>query len=956
MMMDAERHPLIEILTLSELVGLAGTSGDFTATIRRHPRYVDEELCTACNACTEKCPVVVGNEFDMALKARKAIYRPFPQSVPSTYVIDKRFCMNKPDEELLICDACISKCEANAINHDQKVYDIDLPVGAVIIATGFDEFDPYEMRNYGYGIYENIMTSLEFERMVNASSPTEGHIVRPSDKLTPKRVVFIQCVGSRGETGREYCSRYCCMNAVKDCILAKQHDPEIESMTILYTDLRAFGKNYDEFVERSRQIPEVSYMRGRPAKISENPKTRSLTIYVEDTEKGTQEKLEADLVVLSSAAVPNPGTLNLARNLGVKLDQRGFFHKLNDCTSITLTTREGIFVAGSAGGPMVIPECVASAGAAACKAQSFVPESRIELVEKEITPVDLSGPLRVGVFVCSCGANIAGVVDVEHLVEYAKTLPDVAYVTNEIFACSAGGQQAVQEAIKEHRLNRVIVAACTPRTHEPVFQEACRRAGLNGYLFEMANIRDQVSWVHAAQPEEATEKSRDLIRMAVARAGELRPLETIEVKVAQHALVVGGGVAGMEAASDLSKLGFKVTLIEKEEKLGGTIGKLGTLYPTQQSPKDFIQSKIKELSESDVQIFTKTKLENVDGFLGNFRVVLDSSGKKTELEVATIIVAIGAGVYQPKEGEFGFGVFPNVTSSFEFDKRLADAKPTDKWVPKNVAFIQCVGSRCEEEGCNPGCSRYCCPTAVKQALELRRLGANVAILYRTMRTVSAGTEEMYRQARGEGVLFIRYERDNPPKVMGKDRANKVLVHEAFLDADLEMEVDQVILSVGMVPREPETSEIQMMLKTSRGNDGFLMERHPELGPVETTVGGVFIAGAVQGAKDIADSIAQAGAAATKAAVLLSHTSVTLEPIICQVDQKLCRGCGQCVEVCPYDAPALEETESGIFVASINSAKCKGCGTCAVWCPTGAISALHFTDRQIESMLSAMMQW
>jgi heterodisulfide reductase subunit A len=954
-MMDAGRHPLIKILTLSELVKLEGTAGDFIATIRRNPRYVDEELCTACGNCTKRCPVVVGNEFDMALKARKAIYRPFPQSVPAAFVIDKRFCVNKPEEKMLTCWSCVDNCERGAIRHDQKAYEVNVPVGAVIVATGFDEYDPYEMRSYGYGIYENVLTSLEFERMVSATSPTAGHILRPSDRLTPKRIVFIQCVGSRGETGREYCSRYCCMNAIKDCILVKQHDPDVESMTVLYTDLRSFGRNYDSFVQRSREILGVQHVRGRPAKITEDKQTRSLTIYVEDTESREQEKIPADMVVLSSAAVPNPGTYQLARTLGVQLDHRGFFRKLDDCTSITLTGREGIFVAGSAGGPMVIPECVASAGSASALAQGYLQQDRVELAEEEIPPLDTSGPARLGVFVCSCGANIAGVVDVAELVEYAKTLPGVAFVSNELFACSAGSQEAIQTTIKEHNLNRIVVAACTPRTHEPVFRQALAGVGLNPFLLEMANIRDQVSWVHTAVPEQATEKARDLIRMAVARARLLSPLEKIEVPVLNQALVVGGGVAGMEAAGNLARLGFQVTLVEKTDRLGGTIARLGTLYPTQQSAIEFVNGKIRELETAGVKVLTNTQLVSLEGFLGNFHAVLDNSGSKQELDVSSIIVAIGAGVYQPQKGEFGWQVFPNVTTSLDFDKKLADAKPGDPELPKNVAFIQCVGSRVAGEGCNPGCSRYCCPTAIKQALELRRLGANVAVFYRSMRAVSAGAEELYRQARGEGVLFLRFDKEHYPQVLGKDRAEKVLVHDALLDQNIEMDVDLVILSVGMVPREPETTELQLLLKTPRGTDGFLLERHPELAPVETTVDGVFICGAVQGAKDIADSVAQAGAAASKAAELLAHRSVALSPTVCVVNDMLCRGCGKCAEICQFGAPELMQTETGVFIAQINPAKCKGCGTCAVWCPSGAITAQHFTDGQIEEMLSAMFE-
>jgi heterodisulfide reductase subunit A len=958
-MMDVGRHPNVELLTLSELVGLRGEPGDFVATVRRYPRYVDEDECVGCGDCEAVCPMVAPNVYEHGLGARKAIFRPFPQAVPAAYVIDRDVCLN--EEAFLACSNCADACPRNAVDFDQRVRDVEVNVGSVIVATGFDEFDPRVMRNYGYGVYENVMTSLEFERMLSASGPTRGHVVRPTDRKPPRRIVFVQCVGARGEGGQHFCSRFCCMNAVKDAMLAKIHDPNVESMTILYTDLRAFGKGFEQFVERSREVDEIHYVRGRPAKIT-GEENGDLTVYAEDTLSGQQVKLEADLVVLSVAARPNETARSLAETLGVELDRYGFFRKRDPDAFYLDTTRDGVYLCGSAGGPQVIPDCVAQASGAAALAAKHVAACRVPDEVLDIEPVDTSGEPRVGVFVCHCGANIAGLLDIENLVAYARDLEGVVYAADELFACSDAGQRAVQEAIAEHNLNRVVVAACTPRTHEPVFRKACEAVGLNAYLFEMVNIRDQCSWVHVGEPEAALARARDQISMAVARARRLEPLHMIDVPVERAALVVGGGIAGLQAALEIARQGFKTILVEKTDKLGGRLNKpsLTKLYPSGRDAEKLIGEKIAHLEEAGVEVMLDTEVARVDGFVGNFDVELaDASGKKKgatkKVRAGAIVLATGADLYDPK-GEYHYGEFPNVITILELEKNFAahDGRAVvDGKQPNNVAFIQCVGSRCEDG--NPGCSRYCCPSAIKQALALREHGANVTVFYKDIRTVSDGAEEMYRSARGKGVLFVKVAEDERPEVVGTKAAEAVEAYDILLKARVRAPADLVVLSTGMVPREPDTTILQSIFKIPRGDDKFLMERHPELGPVETTTDGVFIVGCLQAPKDIADSLSQASAAAAKVARLLARDSVKLEPTVAEVNQDLCRGCGQCVEICQFNAPELVQLESGVYVARINEALCKGCGTCAVWCPTGAIMARHFTDLQIHTMLETALQ-
>jgi heterodisulfide reductase subunit A len=976
--MDAGRHPLIEVITNAEVIGCEGEPGEFTVRVRKKPRYVREDRCVACGLCVDVCPQVGGNEFDVGLKARKAIHRPFPQSVPATYVIDPEACLNflthltekqvrrlkkvqrvkerkskDHPPNLLVCGHCTRACEVGAIDFDMVPEETDIDVGAILVAVGFQEFDARKLGNYGYGRFPNVVTSLEFERMLNASGVTQGHVVRPSDMTTPKRIVFVQCVGARGEGGRPYCSRFCCMNAVKDSMLVRQHDPEVEDVTILYTDLRAFGKGFDDFLQRSRDEKSATYVRGRPAKIERVPENDTLEIFVEDTLGHQQRRIPADLVVLSVAAAPNDGAIKLAEILGIETNQYGFIDRRDPAVSAVETVREGIYVAGSAVGPQVIPDCVAQASATAARAQLFLTGHRVTEEAKTVEPMDLSGPPRVGVMVCHCGINIAGVLDVEDLVEHARGVPDVVLAKNHQFACSSTGQDELVEMIREHKLNRIVVAACTPRTHEPIFRETCARIGFNPYLLEMVNIRDQCSWVHAKQPLEAQEKARALIRMGVARARHLEPLQEGEVPMTQAALVIGGGIAGMQAATDLAVQGLPVTLVEKENRLGGRLAppNLKYLYPNMRPAAEVLAEKLKRLKESGARVLLKTEVKNISGFVGNFDVEL--MGETAErLSVGAIILATGADLADP-QGEYGYGKLANVVTSEELERALfkdEDAVIVDGHKPTSAAFVLCVGSR-DPETCT-GCSRYCCPTAIKQAIHFCRQGIDTTIFYRDIRTISTGAEEMYRQARGMGVLFVRIPPGQKVEVVGEQRVEAVRCYDDLLARRLEVPADLVVLSVGMRARQPETDKFHDMLKASVGLDGFFLERHPELAPVETAVEGVFLAGTVQGPKDIVDSVAQASAAAAKASVFLAYDKVKQDPAVAVVDETKCRACGTCVDICQFRAPELVQTAEDVFAARINASLCKGCGTCASWCPSGAIAPKHFTDRQVHAMIDA----
>ena len=944
-MMDAGRHPNIELLSNSEVTAVKGKAGDFNVAVRRHPRYVLEDRCTACGACAEKCPKKgIPNEFDAGMATRKAIYSPFPQAVPAAYIIDKENCLE--------CGICVKECTREAIDLEMQPEDLELEVGSVVVATGFEPFDPAQAKIYGYGVSNNILTGLEFERMLNASGPTQGHVVRPTDGKVPKRIAFVQCVGVRGEQDCYFCSSFCCMNSVKDCLLAKDHEPDIEKMTVFYFDLRAFGKGYEDFYSRAKQMEEVEFYRAKPSKIVEDPETGNLRLWVEDTHTREPEIVEADLVVLATAGRPNADNSALAEALGIELDESGFFKSRQSNSHVLESTREGILLAGCCKGPDDIPDCVAQATGAASGAETFVAGYRLEEVEEEIPQLDTSGPPRIGVFLCNCGINIAGVLDIDAMAEYAQNLPGVVHVQKDVFLCSDFSQKSLQEAVFEHKLNRVVAAACTPRTHEPIFQETISKIGLNPYLFEMCNVRDQCSWVHSRIPDVATQKAKEMVKMAVARTHHLEPLEKSKTDMAQSVLVIGGGIAGIQAALDVAAKGYEVHLVEKSEKLGGRLNRLDRLFPSNASASEILEEKLAELGKSNVQVHTGAEVEEVGGFVGNF-TVKSTAG---EFHVGAIVLAVGSSLYQPDEGEYGFGKYDNVFTNQQFEElAMAEGGPPKIMGEevKTVAFIQCVGSRDPEK--NASCNRYCCPTTIKQAIQLREQGVNVVVFYRDMRTVGHGSEEFYRDARKAGVVCVRFELPDAPEVIGKSRAEKIKVFENLLGDYVEVPVDAVVLAVAMKPNAEEMAKFREMLKVPVSPDGFIMERHPKLGPVETNSAGVFLAGCVQGPKDIGASVAQGRAAAGKADTLICRDKIDLSPTTACVDERLCRGCGTCVEICVFSAPGLVEISPGVSVARINEALCTGCGTCAAWCPTNAVTARHFTDLQIDSMMEALFE-
>jgi heterodisulfide reductase subunit A len=942
LLVEALRQENILMLTYSEVIELEGSPGAFSAKVLRHSRYVDEHECIGCGVCQKACPVSVPSEFDMGLGERKAIYVPMPQSTPLIYTIDTDACLNFQDSVFQdVCSACAAKCPRGAINFELEDEELELDVGAVILATGFDELDPSPLKNLGYGELDDVLTGLEFERMLNAAGPTGGRVRRRSDGAVPRNMAFVQCVGSRDERYCAYCSRVCCVYSIKQCMIAKDHEKSIEDFYYFYRDIRAYGRGFEEYYRRGEDETGITFIKSSPSAITRKP-DGVLSLKYEDPLAAKPAHIETDMVVLTCAMVPSRGTRELARILKVDLGEDGFLKLKDPLADPVSTTREGVFVCGCASGPRDIPDSVAQASAASARAIPYVGEARFFPEVRPLPLTDTDEETRIGVFVCHCGHNIGGVVDSKAVAEYARTLPGVVYAADNLYTCSDDTQKKIAELIGKRRLNRVVVAACTPRTHEPIFRQTCESAGLNPYLFDMANIRDQCSWVHSDRPLDATRKSKDLVRMAVSRAHHLVPLERRVVPAEKSVLVLGGGISGIQCAMDLARQGLDVHLAERESSLGGKLRRLDRLFPTGRKAADLLDAKIAELKSLPVEIILDAELEAVEGFVGNFAVTI--GGK--DLRVGAIVLATGGDILEP-EGRVGYGKHPGILTSMQFEERLADS--TEFESPTNIAFIQCVGSR-EKEGYT-GCSRYCCQVALKQADEAIKKGAEIAFIHRDVRSFTRHGEDLYHQVRLSGGRFIRRRHDGAIKV--KD--GSLSVFDVDVGAEVEVPFDLAVLAVPMLPAGG-TGRLAEKLRIPLGRDGFFLERHVKLGPLETNTEGIFLCGCASYPKDIPDSLSQASGVAAKVGALLCKGYVALEPATAVVSRSLCRACGTCVAICEYNAPDLVE-EEGAAYALINEALCKGCGTCAAHCPTGAITARHYTDRQIDDMIDAfLLEW
>ena len=919
----------IEVLSNAEVTAVERRSdGSFHVALHRQGNLVSDE-CTRCGLCSETCPVVLPNEFDSGMASRKAVYTPFPQAVPGPYFLSIVDCVNEPPI-VLPCSRCLDVCPPKAISWDRALEShIERDVAAVIATTGFDLYDPASLDEYGYGTHPDIVTAMEFERLLSSAGPTGGEILCPSDGRHAKRLVFVLCAGSRDSRRLSQCSRFCCMYSIKEAVQARDHG--VEDVKILYMDIRAYGKGFDGFYQRAKD-EGVEFLRGRVGRIRSEPD--GLHVRFEDTLRGATGEVGADLVVLATGAKPPAGLSQLAQALGVPLGPDGFL--ASDAAP------EGIYVAGSASGPKDIPDSVTEAGAAAARAMERAPEKNWPEPERG-EPLDVSGEPRVGVFLCDCGSNIAGVVDVPSVVEYARTVPGVAYAEEVRFACAGNTQTDMAKRIREQHLTRLVVGACSPKTHEGTFKRVCMRAGLNPYLLEMSNVRNQDSWVHKADRSAATSKARDMVRMAVDKASRLRPLEAYEQPMVQTALVVGGGPAGMAAATSLARQGFSTHLVEKEFEVGGNLRHLERIEPSGADAKALLEAMTKNLLASGAHLHLGTEIAQIDGHVGNFRARLEND---ETIDAGVVVLAMGSTMVRPPPD---YPLLSGYDIEAVTNQRLEEMIASGSVPGTTVTLVSCIGARADEKGC----SRYCCSSMVGQALRLRRMGKKVRVLYRDLRAYSRGSEELYRSAAEEGVAFFRYP-DVPAERAVRVVPGAVRFHDLLLDRDVELPTDLLVLVCGLVPDD---SAIAKMLKVPRSSDGFLLERHPKLGPVEAGSAGIYLAGTAQAPKDLGESIQQGLATAAKAAALLSRDKIEKEPLCAIIDEATCNGCGRCVRVCPFNALepyVLEEGGKKSKKVRVITAACMGCGTCAADCFRDSITTPFFTDEQVEAQIDAAL--
>ncbi len=944
---ECNRHPNIEILTYTEVDRVEGEAGDFKVTLIKKPRYIIEDKCRGCTTCTEYCPVKVPDKYNQNLSLNKCTHIYFSQAVPLVTYIDPDACLYLQDEK---CNICVGVCENNAIDLHQKEEKVEVEVGAIILSPGYEIFDPKLRGDYGYGKMENVITSLDFERILCSTGPYEGELRRPSDGQHPKNMAWIQCVGSRQVIpgGNSYCSAVCCTYTQKQVILAKDHDTDIKA-TIFHNDIRSFGKDFERFYQRTENLPGIRFIRSYVSIGKELPESKNVTIKYSTTDDGVKEE-EFDFVVLSVGLNPPDGVEELADKFGIELESHRFC-KTNPVNPIE-TSRPGIFVSGAFRGPIDIPESVMAASGANALCSQLLAYRRGKLARERVYPPerDVSGEEpRIGVFVCHCGANIGRVVDVPSVVEYALTLPNVVHAQEDLFTCSTDAAREIADAIREKGLNRVVVAACTPRTHEPLFRDTLREGGINPYYFEFANIREHCSWVHSREKEAATRKAKDIVRMSVARAAILQPLQEFQLPVDKRGLIVGGGIAGMTSALSLANQGFEVYLVEKDTDLGGIARRIHYTLD-EMDVQAYLSDIIRKVYQHPlIHVSTDATITEASGYVGNFVTKVKSGGRVREIKHGITIIATGAEEYKPTE--YLYGQDDRVFTLLELGEQIAK-REAGVVNAESLVMIQCVGCRNEDRNY---CSRVCCNNAITCALKLKEINPqmDIYIIYRDMRTYGFA-EDYYREAADREVKFIRYEPDDKPQVEATEEGGKqilrVTVTDPILGNKIALDADAIALAAAVIPSATNT-EICRLFKVPLNPDGFFQEAHVKLRPVDFAADGVFLCGTAHYPKHIPESISQAYGAAGRAVTILSKDSVTASGAISEVNEDECIACGACISVCKYGAIEFHDTPQG-RKARVIPVLCKGDGLCNSKCPAGAISAKHYTDEQIFAEIDA----
>ena len=940
---ESGRELHIQLLPLTEAVACEGEAGDFTVTLTQKPRYIDAEKCTACGECYKRFPECVN--FTPGLDPRAPTCMRYPQATPQAFSIDPDKCEN--------IEEVAKVCQFGAILTEDKPREYKIEVGSVILSPGAGLFDANALLNYGHGMYPNVVTGLEYERIMSASGPTQGQLIRPSDSKQPLKVAWIQCVGSRNinQADAPYCSSACCMYALKEAIVTKERFKDEIETVVFYMDMRTFGKDYERYLNRAVDDYKVRLVRSRPHTVDKIVGSDDLAITYTTDESSHHETENFDMVVLATGFKVPQDAADLGKIFGIELNQYNFAK--TGAFEPVACTKPGVYVCGLFESPKDIPETMVQASAAAGMASKYVgkgSEASDEDIADEIPPerdVADEDP-KVGVFVCDCGFNIGGVVNTDAVVDYAAKLPGVAVSEMVGHGCSKESMTRIQEMIAEKQLNRVVLAGCSPRTHEIKFQETLRKAGLNKYLFEMANIRDQDSWVHLDQPGEASKKAKDLVRMAVSSVERKKPLTDNTLPMNKDVLVIGGGVSGMSAALNLADDGYRVFLVERSSELGGLAAKIRrTLEGDQVGP--FVQDLIEKVkANQNIQVLTDTVIADHAGMPGKFTTGVQRGPQMAyrQLQHGVTILATGALANRPQE--YLLGSNDAVVTQIDLDQLLEDDPEKIKSLNR-VVMIQCVGSRVPE---NPNCSRVCCQAAIKNSLRILDLNpeAKVFVLYRDMRTYGF-QEDYFRQARERGVIFSRYTPEQKPSVEAADGKVSVTFLDPILGMNVKVDADLLALSTGFIADDESTEDLATIFHLPRTDDGFFLEEHVKLKPVDLPVPGFLVAGTAHSPRGIRESIAQGLASAGRAKAMLAKDSINLGAAVARVDGDKCAACLICVRACPYDVPFINADG----YSQIDPAKCHGCGICAAECPAKAIQLMQFEDDSILAKVDGLLE-
>jgi len=932
---ECHLHDNIELLPYSEVSGIEREGEDFKVSIVKKPRFVDPNRCTLCEACIKVCPVEVEREFGGGLEKRKAIYLPYPQAIPHSLVIDPKTCTR--------CGECVKVCTPSAIDLDMKEEQETIETGAIVLGFGFEPFWAQRKGEYGFGRYENVLTSIQFERLLSTSSPSQGLPVRLSDGKKMKRIAFVQCVGSRDPScGQDQCSTICCMYAMKQAMIAKDRSPDL-GMTLFYMDIRPIGKDYERYYEKAKSQYGIEFKRCAISSVKELQQTKNLMVtYV--TEDGKFEEKEFDAVILSVGFTPPPAIQDLAKRIGVQLNPQGFCQ--TEEFDPTQTSVNGIFVGGAFRSPKDIPESVVEGSSAAAMVASFLspkgpPQQRREYPAEGALGEEVP---KVGVFLCHCGEELKKRLSIPDLANGTKDLREVVHVEEVGLPCLPDDMELVKRRIGEQGLNRIVIAGCSQREIRKTMEEMAKGIGFNPHLIEYANIREQCAFVHEEHPESATEKAMALIRMAVERARRLQPIRKEKRKVEKKGLVVGGGLSGMTASLRLAEQGFEVYLVEKEKELGGNLKE--TLYTLKGSnPQTLLQDLVQKVrNNGSIHLYTEAGVLGFERKNGYYRTKIRHENEEKFLNHGALILATGGKEVVPKD--YLYGENDRVMTQRQLEKmiHLKDERLKDI---RSVVMIQCVGSRDEE---HPYCSRICCNHAVKNALKLKEMNprVNVYVLYRDVRTYGF-YETYYHEARGKGIIFIRYDLDHKPEVTRKNGSLQVSVFDPAMLGRVDLGADRVVLSAGIEPNEHQ--DLAKIFDVDLNPDGFFMEANPKSAPLDGVDRGKFFVGLCHSPNSIEDVISQANGAAARAAALLSQDVIEEKATLAYVIKRLCCGCGLCVSVCPYEARVLNEEE---WKAEVMTDLCQGCGSCVIACRNGASQQKNFEKELNLAVLDAAL--